>query len=407
MAGLGHDVIIVGGGVQGVMMALECVGRGKIPLLIERDRIGCGASSNSFGVIHGGLRYLQSLDYPRWQVSRREQAWFAREFAPFVAPLRCTMPLYRGALRSPTAFRAAFMLERLALRISALESAAEPPGLIAPHGVQAIYPVVQRGLLAGACWSELVVGDMHALLVSALLRVTMAGGSVVEGCTAVDLRASRGVVTGLMVQSRHSGRYARHDAPTIILCTGADTEDLAMRLDRPLPHFSARTLAFNLLLDAPPPTAGAIAVSPTPGRGRSYFLRAAPGGVLAGTAYASAKRASRGWRAVPSPLVDEFQAKLARAAPALAGARVLKIFHGWLPDRDGIGRRMRVRDLAWHHGSHGGPRGLITLVATKLTTAHAQAARLADRLWPETRSAGAFTIAGDVGGNRLSLEDAW
>ena len=77
------DAVVVGGGIQGLMVAWEIARRGGRPLLLERNALGGGASNASLGIIHGGLRYLQSLDVRRWHRSRREQLWFAREFAAY------------------------------------------------------------------------------------------------------------------------------------------------------------------------------------------------------------------------------------------------------------------------------------------------------------------------------------
>jgi glycerol-3-phosphate dehydrogenase len=59
-----YDLIIVGGGIYGVMLALEAGQRHKRALLLEKDDFGGATSLNHLRTIHGGLRYLQSLDLP-------------------------------------------------------------------------------------------------------------------------------------------------------------------------------------------------------------------------------------------------------------------------------------------------------------------------------------------------------
>lgn len=53
------DLIVVGGGVTGLGVAVDAVTRGLSCLLIERDDLGSGTSSKSSKLIHGGLRYIQ------------------------------------------------------------------------------------------------------------------------------------------------------------------------------------------------------------------------------------------------------------------------------------------------------------------------------------------------------------
>jgi len=52
------DVIVIGGGVNGVGVARDASLRGLKVALFERNDIAFGASGNSSGMIHGGPRYL-------------------------------------------------------------------------------------------------------------------------------------------------------------------------------------------------------------------------------------------------------------------------------------------------------------------------------------------------------------
>src|SRR6476660_5387515 len=54
-----HDLLVVGGGITGVGVALDAASRGLRTALVERDDFASGTSSKSSKLIHGGLRYLQ------------------------------------------------------------------------------------------------------------------------------------------------------------------------------------------------------------------------------------------------------------------------------------------------------------------------------------------------------------
>ncbi|MGA1157913.1 MAG: FAD-dependent oxidoreductase, partial [Ilumatobacteraceae bacterium] len=56
------DVLVVGGGVTGLGVAVDAVSRGLRVALVERDDFASGTSSKSSKLIHGGLRYLQQGD---------------------------------------------------------------------------------------------------------------------------------------------------------------------------------------------------------------------------------------------------------------------------------------------------------------------------------------------------------
>ena len=52
------DVVVIGGGVNGAGVARDAAMRGLSVALFERNDLAFGASGNSSGIIHGGVRYL-------------------------------------------------------------------------------------------------------------------------------------------------------------------------------------------------------------------------------------------------------------------------------------------------------------------------------------------------------------
>src|SRR6266436_6929863 len=92
------DVLIVGGGIYGLTMAYDAAARGLSVALVERDDFGSGASFNHLRTIHGGLRYLQTLDLARSRESIRERRTLARIAPHTVRPLLFALPLYRSVM---------------------------------------------------------------------------------------------------------------------------------------------------------------------------------------------------------------------------------------------------------------------------------------------------------------------
>src|SRR6266853_1828315 len=87
------DLLVVGGGIYGLTVAYDAAQRGLACALIEADDFGSGASFNHLRTIHGGLRYLQSLDFGRARESARERRTFARIAPSAVRPLKFALPL--------------------------------------------------------------------------------------------------------------------------------------------------------------------------------------------------------------------------------------------------------------------------------------------------------------------------
>src|SRR5437899_6116691 len=131
LTGQTFDLLVVGGGIFGLTIAYDAAQRGLSVALIERNDFGSGASFNHLRTIHGGLRYLQSLDVKRARESIRERRATARIAPHAVRPLPFALPLYRSLMRGKIAMRAGFLLDRLA---AAGRTRGVPPGHRLPGG---------------------------------------------------------------------------------------------------------------------------------------------------------------------------------------------------------------------------------------------------------------------------------
>ena len=98
MASEVFDVVVVGGGVTGTGAALDAAARGLSVALIEARDYAAGASSKSSKLIHGGLRYLEMLDFGLVREALRERRLLLTELAPhLVRPVPFLWPLtHRG-----------------------------------------------------------------------------------------------------------------------------------------------------------------------------------------------------------------------------------------------------------------------------------------------------------------------
>src|SRR4051812_49732147 len=103
-----YDVLVVGGGVYGLTIACDAAQRGLSVALVDRADFGSGASFNHLRTIHGGLRYLQTLDLARSRESMRERRTIATIAPHTVRPLPFALPLYRSLPRGVAAMRAGF-----------------------------------------------------------------------------------------------------------------------------------------------------------------------------------------------------------------------------------------------------------------------------------------------------------
>jgi glycerol-3-phosphate dehydrogenase len=90
-----HDLVVVGGGVTGVGVALDAAARGLSVVLLEAGDFAVGTSSRSGKTMHGGLRYLEQLNFSLVFGALRERDLTIKTLAPhlvghepFLYPLR-------------------------------------------------------------------------------------------------------------------------------------------------------------------------------------------------------------------------------------------------------------------------------------------------------------------------------
>ena len=94
-----YDLVIIGGGINGVAIARDASLRGLKTILFEKQDFGSGASTKSSKLIHGGLRYLEHLDF--WLVKESlEERSILTHIAPYhVKPLSFVLPVYKNNSR--------------------------------------------------------------------------------------------------------------------------------------------------------------------------------------------------------------------------------------------------------------------------------------------------------------------
>lgn len=92
----GYDIVIVGGGVNGCGIARDAAGRGCSVLLAETSDLGGATSSASTKLIHGGLRYLEHLEFGLVRKALIEREILLGVAPHIIHPLRFVLPHHRG-----------------------------------------------------------------------------------------------------------------------------------------------------------------------------------------------------------------------------------------------------------------------------------------------------------------------
>jgi glycerol-3-phosphate dehydrogenase len=103
------DILVVGGGINGVGIARDASGRGLSVLLCEQDDLAAHTSSASTKLIHGGLRYLEYYEFNLVRKALQEREVLLRAAPHIIRPLRFIMP-HDAGLRPAWLIRAGLFL---------------------------------------------------------------------------------------------------------------------------------------------------------------------------------------------------------------------------------------------------------------------------------------------------------
>jgi glycerol-3-phosphate dehydrogenase len=370
-----YDLIVIGGGIHGAMLALQSARRGYRSLLLERSDFGGATSWNSLRIIHGGLRYLQTADLSRFRRSVTEQKWYLRHFPDLVRPLECLMPLYGMGLRRPVVLKVALLANDLLRsdRSGDAECGEALPGgsvLSRDETLAKVAAVAADGLRGGALWYDASLRDPARLLLEVLRWACSAGAVCLNYMDVVELVSEGGCVVGVRALDRAAESVFEYKAPIVVNAAGPGASELADRFGSRAPELFVPSIAFNLLLDRDWPTDTALAVDQRVPGGRTYFVRGWRGRMLAGT-YHAARPPETVEATVTHQEVGSFLSDLNLALPSaeLSESNVLRVMGGLLPAVREWSHELATRDVVVDHGRNGGAPGLFSVVGVKYTTA--------------------------------------
>jgi len=155
-----YDLLIIGGGVNGLASAWDAALRGLKVALIEKGDYGAATSAASLKIIHGGLRYLQHLDFGRMREGISERHAMMRLFPYLIEPFPFLVPTYGFSMKGKAAMRAAFMVNDFMSRNRNRDlpaAAGEIPGgkILSKSETLGLAPSIEtQGLTGGAMFYD-------------------------------------------------------------------------------------------------------------------------------------------------------------------------------------------------------------------------------------------------------------
>jgi glycerol-3-phosphate dehydrogenase len=203
----GGRVAVIGGGINGAGIAWELARRDYEVTLFEKEICGAQTSSATTKMIHGGLRYLEHLQFALVRESLRERAWLLRTIPELVRPIEIMLPVYEDSPRRRGTIKLGLLLYDL---LAGRENIAGHSALDAGEILERV-PLRDEGLIGGYSYWDAQVDDF------ALVRAVIASAAH-EGA---QIREQTEVVSLVRLADRWLVRTAGGDEATFDLIVNA------------------------------------------------------------------------------------------------------------------------------------------------------------------------------------------
>lgn len=363
-----YDLIIVGAGIYGICLNLEAARRGLKSLLLEKSDFGGEASLNSLRILHGGLRYLQTLDLPRFFESVQQRGWFMEKFPALCRPLECIMPLYGKGLKRKSVFNLALPLNNFLSFKSSL-----PPSRIASRDevLEKIRHVRENGLEGGAAWYDGQILSPQRLHLELIRWAASLGAKALNYVEAKELLTENDHVIGIRT---NVGEFR---SKIVINAAGGWADELSRELSGNNDRFIKKSLAFNVLLKRPALSEAAVAMQGE----RVYFITPHQSNhAFVGTIH-------QRWNGKSTPdeaTINAFLTDLNKVVPGweLQHSDILRTTSGIVPSKNDDGTEMAHRSIFKRHST----RGFFSISGNKYTTAQSFAIKTLTQVFGKTAS---------------------
>ena len=278
------QVLVIGGGVNGIAAFRDLALQGLDVVLVERGDFASGASSASSHMIHGGIRYLENGEFRLVKESVQERNSLLRTSPHRVVPLETTIPIYStfsGILSAPLRFlthKSGKPTERGALLIKVglviYDTFSRDGGAVPRHRfrtrktAQADLPALDRDVRYTATYFDAAMHDPERLALDVLLD----GEALHAGAVALNYVEAVGMdADGVRLRDRVSGLEFTVAADVVVNASGPWTDLTNDALGAPT-RFMGGTKGSHIVLDNPELLAAT--------RGREIFFEHSDGRIV-------------------------------------------------------------------------------------------------------------------------------
>ncbi len=217
------DLVVVGGGITGVGVALDAASRGYSVALLEKSDYAAGTSSRSSKLIHGGLRYLQNFDLGLVREALLERSLLVKLAPHLVKPLPLLVASFEGKRPDRLTGVGLNMYDVMAWRRGRDEEEDWSPArhriVDGPETVEMAPALAGREPTAAYLFYDCQTDDVR-LVLSVLGEAERFGAVLANRCEVTGLVERGGRAAGVLVRDAEGGGEFEVAATSVINATG-------------------------------------------------------------------------------------------------------------------------------------------------------------------------------------------
>lgn len=215
------DVVVIGGGIVGVGVALDAASRGLSVALFEANDFAAGTSSSSSKMFHGGLRYLKSMQLSLVRESLTERDLIINHLAPhLVKPVPFVYPLTRSVWERFYIGSGLMIYDMLARK--------QLPGRkhLMKNKLLGEFPSLRREIVKGGIqYYDSVMDDARYTLTVAR-TADRYGAITLNHAPVVNILHDDSGAYGVKVKDEISGEEYTVNSSVVVNCTGVWSEEI-------------------------------------------------------------------------------------------------------------------------------------------------------------------------------------
>lgn len=239
------DVLVCGGGIYGAWTAYDAALRGLKVAIVDQGDWASGTSSASSKLIHGGLRYLESLDFKLVKKALREREMLKKAAPHRVWPLRFGVPVFKDSRLNSIRLKLGLLLYDF---LAGTFNSDQAHRHFSRAAFAERFPCLDPALLTGGFTYADAQTDDARLVLELIDGALSAGAVCLNYCKVTGFIEDKGRVCGAKVQDSVEGKTAIVYARQIVNAIGQWTVESECRLTKGVHLILPKALGNEALL---------------------------------------------------------------------------------------------------------------------------------------------------------------